>query len=158
MRAIIMAFIAATTLPLAPVPVLAQSGCAATETMRGGRNNYRPNAPVVENLGTGWTLTGVVREAGSCTPLPGVRIQVWAATDRGGERTPSNHGSVLTDADGRYTMPFSEIRPQGGQLHVHIAHDDPGHEPVFLRWVLARGDTEGMTVDINLAPSGPAES
>ncbi|MGB3245618.1 MAG: twin-arginine translocation signal domain-containing protein, partial [Sulfitobacter sp.] len=34
---------------------------AATQTMRGGSNNYRPNAPFVESLGAGFIVSGVVR-------------------------------------------------------------------------------------------------
>jgi hypothetical protein len=131
----------------------AAGACPATESMRGGANNYRPNAPVVENLGTGWTVTGTVREAGTCTPIKGVRVQVWSATERGGEREPSNRGSVITDANGVYTMEISEVRPQFGQPHIHIAHDDPGYETLFLRPVLGAGDDQGMTVDFVLSPT-----
>lgn len=155
MRSITAAALALSALQTVsfPAPAQAQAQCAATETMRGGRNNYRANAPLVENLGTGWQVSGIVREAGSCAPIAGIRVQVWSATDRGGEREPSNHGSVLTDADGRYVMQVSEIRPMGGQLHIHVAFDDPGYEPLFLRPVLGRGDTEEMTVDFVLQPT-----
>ena len=38
----------------------------ATETMRGGANNYRPGAPVVDRIGGGgFWMTGSVRRAGS---------------------------------------------------------------------------------------------
>lgn len=73
---------------------------APTQTMRGGSNNYRPNAPIVEALGSGFLMSGLVRDAGTGAPLSGVRIQIWAATTLGGEREPRNHGSVLTRADG----------------------------------------------------------
>ena len=73
-------------------PALAQS-FAPTRTMRGGSNNYSPNAPLVESLGTGFVMSGVVRQAGTGKPLEGVRIQIWAATTIGGEREPRNHGS-----------------------------------------------------------------
>lgn len=153
MRPIMTAIMALATVQITAPPALAQTTCTATETMRGGANNYRPRAPLVENLGTGWKVSGVVRAAGSCAPIAGVRVQVWSATDRGGEREPSNHGSVLTNAEGRYTMEISEIRPQGGQLHIHVAYDDPGYEPLFLRPVLGRGDTEEMMVDFVLQPT-----
>lgn len=153
MRPITAAAMALSLLQVTSFPALAETQCPATQTMRGGANNYKPGAPLVQNLGTGWQVSGVVREAGSCAPLPGIRVQVWSATDRGGEREPSNHGSVMTDANGRYVMQISEIRPMGGQLHIHVAYDDPGYERLFLRPVLGSGDRKAMTVDFVLQPT-----
>jgi protocatechuate 3,4-dioxygenase beta subunit len=141
-------------LPRNLLPANAQSGAlAATETMRGGANNYIPGAPMVDNLGTGFTASGIVREAGSGKPLRNLRIQIWAATERGGEREPSNRGSVVTDANGRYRLDISPIVPQFGQPHIHIAYDDPGFATLFLRPVLNSRHDKSMTVDFVLAPT-----
>lgn len=128
-------------------------GHAPTQTMPGGANNYMPGAPLVENLGTGFTASGLVRKAGSGEPLRNVRIQIWAATDRGGEREPSNRGSVMTDASGRYRLDISPIVPQFGQPHIHIAYDDPGFATLFLRPVLNSRHDKSMAVDFVLAPA-----
>ena len=50
------------------VPARAK-GLAPTRTMRGGANNYLPNAPIVERIGNGgFWMTGTVRRAGRrCT-------------------------------------------------------------------------------------------
>ena len=61
-------------------PAHAQTSIAATESMRGGSNNYSPNAPLVDNLGQGFLVHGTVRQAGAGEPLGNVRIQIWAAT------------------------------------------------------------------------------
>ena len=62
------------------VPARAQ-GVAPTPTMRGGANNYRPGAPIVERIGGGgFWMTGTVRRAGDGMPLQGIRIQIWAHT------------------------------------------------------------------------------
>ena len=148
----------AAALVCAALPAAAQEACLATKTMRGGANNYSPNAPIVDNLGTGWTVSGTVREAGTCRPIVGARVQVWSATERGGEREPSNRGPVLTDAEGRYVMEISEVRPQFGQPHIHIAYDDPGYETLFLRPVLGSGHEEEMTVDFILQPGPGADA
>lgn len=145
-------------LPVAAPALAAEGACPATESMRGGRNNYRPNAPIVDNLGVGWQVSGTVRVAGTCAPIAGARVQVWSATDRGGEREPSNHGSVLTDAQGRYVMAISEVRPNFGQLHIHVAFDDPGYDALFLRPVLGPGDSAAMTVDFVLSPDGGSDA
>ncbi|SEG05133.1 twin-arginine translocation pathway signal [Bosea lathyri] len=126
-----------------------------TEAMAGGANNYEPNAPLVENLGTGFVVSGLVRKAGNGEPLRNVRVQIWAATERGGERVPSNRGSVMTDDQGRYRLETSPIVPQFGQPHIHIAYDDPGFATLFLRPVLNSRHDKTMNVDFVLAPASP---
>ena len=52
------------------VPARAQS-LAPTPTMRGGANNYRPGAPLVERIGGGgFWMSGTVRRAGDGAPRP----------------------------------------------------------------------------------------
>ena len=85
-------------------PAQAQ-GLAPTPTMRGGANNYRPGAPIVERIGAGgFWMTGTVRRAGDGAPLPGQRIQIWAHTTEGHERDPHSHGATLTDANGVFRL------------------------------------------------------
>lgn len=129
------------------------SGVAPTQTMAGGSNNYIPGAPLVENLGTGFVVSGIVRRAGDGAPMPNLRIQIWAATDRGGEREPTNRGSVVTGPDGRYRLETSPIVPNFGQPHVHIAYDDPGFATLFLRPVLGSRHDKSITADFALAPA-----
>ncbi|MCX8996650.1 twin-arginine translocation pathway signal [Rhizobiaceae bacterium BDR2-2] len=149
-----LAFSPVLALPGPPAFAQNASGCAATETMRGGRNNYIANAPAVENLGTGFVVSGTVREAGTCAPLANVRVQIWTATERGGEREPTNRGSVMTDAQGNFRLETSPIVPQFGQAHIHVAFDDPGYETLFLRPVLQSRNDTSIVVDFNLAPTG----
>ena len=133
-------------------PAYAQS-FSPTQTMRGGSNNYRPNAPLVESLGTGFVMSGVVRKAGSGQPLSGVRIQIWAATTLGGEREPRNHGSVLTRADGSYALEMEQIVPNFGQPHAHLAYDDAAFRTVFLRPVMPSSRDTSLRADFNLLPA-----
>lgn len=131
----------------------ADTGLAPTETMRGGANNYRPNAPLVDSLGTGFEMSGTVRRAGDGAPLEAVRIQIWAATTRGGEREPSNHGSVLTDAQGNYRLEMAQIVPNFGQPHAHLAYDDAAFKTVFLRPVMPSASDTSLRADFVLAPA-----
>ena len=144
--------LAAASMVATPQLALAQS-FAATQTMRGGSNNYRPNAPLVESLGTGFIMHGTVRQAGNGTPLEGVRIQIWAATTIGGEREPRNHGSVLTKADGTYALEMEQIVPNFGQPHGHLAYDDPTYKTVFLRPVMPSASDTSLQADFNLTPA-----
>ena len=80
------------------VPAQAK-GVAPTASMRGGSNNYRPGAPIVDRIGGGgFWMSGTVRRAGDGAPLAGQRIQIWAHTTEGNERDQRSHGATLTDA------------------------------------------------------------
>ena len=95
-----------------------------TDTMRGGANNYRPGAPIVERIGGGGFVTmGTVRRAGDGAPLAGRRIQVWAHTTEGHERDERSHGATLTDMNGVFRIEMPQIVPAFGQPHGHLAYD-----------------------------------
>ncbi len=126
-------------------------GLTPTQSMRGGSNNYRPNAPLVERLGSGFWVTGTVRHAADGAPLKGVRIQIWAATTLGGERDPRNHGSVLTDASGNFRLEMEQIVPNFGQPHAHLAYDDGAFETVFLRPVMPSASDTSVSANFILA-------
>ncbi|SMC99036.1 twin-arginine translocation pathway signal [Primorskyibacter flagellatus] len=138
------------------IPARAQS-LAPSPTMRGGANNYRPGAPIVERIGGGgfWT-TGTVRRASDGAPLAGRRIQVWAHTTEGHERDARSHGAVLTDADGVFRIEMPQIVPAFGQPHGHLAYDtdydDGSFETVFLRPVMARASDTSLHVEFVLRP------
>lgn len=134
-------------------PAQAKSAFAPTQTMRGGANNYAPNAPMVDNLGRGFVMSGTVKRAGDGRPLSGVRIQIWAATARGGEREPSNHGSVLTDEKGVYRLEMSQIVPNFGQPHGHLAYDDDDFQTVFLRPVMSSRKDTSLQAHFVLEPA-----
>lgn len=143
----------ATSLIRGPVSPARAAGLAPTPSMRGGANNYSPGAPLVDNLGRGFEVTGTVRRAGAGEPLSGVRIQIWAATARGGEREPSNHGSVLTDANGNFRLEMIQIVPNFGQPHAHLAYDDGTFQTVFLRPVMGSASDTSVSADFVLAPA-----
>jgi hypothetical protein len=123
--------------------------------MAGGRNNYFPNAPLVPNLGKGFVVAGTVLDTGG-EPVGNTRIQIWLNTARGGEREPSNRGSVMTDALGKYRLETSPVSPVFGQPHVHIAYDDGKYDTLFLRPVLKSERDPSITVDFVLGPTAAA--
>ncbi|MGB3406157.1 MAG: twin-arginine translocation pathway signal [Jannaschia sp.] len=135
------------------VPARAQ-GLAPTPTMRGGANNYRPGAPIVERIGGGgFLMTGTVRRAGDGAPLAGQRIQVWAHTTEGHERDPESHGATLTDANGVFRLDMPQIVPAFGQPHGHLAYDSGDFETVFLRPVMSSPADTSLNVDFVLRPA-----
>ena len=138
------------TLPLLPARA---AGLAPTPTMRGGANNYRPGAPIVERIGGGgFWMTGTVRRAGDGAPLEGQRIQIWAHTTEGHERDAHSHGATLTNAAGEFRLEMPQIVPAFGQAHGHLAYDSGTYETVFLRPLLAAPTDTTMHVDFVLQP------
>ena len=143
---------AATGLSGALVPASANS-ISPTASMRGGSNNYRPGAPVVERIGGGgFWMTGTVRRAGDGAPLPGQRIQIWAHTTEGHERDARSHGATLTDANGVFRLEMPQIVPAFGQPHGHLAYDSGEFETVFLRPVMPSARDTSLEAHFVLQP------
>ncbi len=133
-------------------------GLAPTPTMRGGANNYRPGAPIVERIGGGgFLMSGTVRRAGDGAPLQGIRIQIWAHTTEGHERDQRSHGATLTDADGAFRLEMPQIVPAFGQPHGHLAYDADydgnGFETVFLRPVMPSSSDTSLSAHFVLRPA-----
>jgi protocatechuate 3,4-dioxygenase beta subunit len=134
------------------LPARAQ-GLAPTPTMRGGSNNYRPGAPIVERIGGGgFWMSGTVRRAGDGAPLEGQRIQIWAHTTEGHERDPHSHGATLTDKDGQFRLEMPQIVPAFGQPHGHLAYDSGQFETVFLRPLMASAKDTRLEAHFVLRP------
>ncbi|MFK7837399.1 MAG: twin-arginine translocation pathway signal [Sulfitobacter sp.] len=130
------------------------AGLSPTPTMRGGSNNYIPDAPIVERIGGGgFWMTGSVRRAGDGAPLAGQRIQIWAHTTEGHERDPHSHGATLTDADGLFRLEMPQIVPAFGQAHGHLAYDSDEFETVFLRPIMARASDTTLAAHFVLQPA-----
>ena len=141
----------------APGLVAQAQDLAPTPTMRGGANNYRPGAPVVDRIGGGgFWMTGSVRRAGDGMPLSGMRIQIWAHTTEGHERDQRSHGATLTDADGSFRLEMPQIVPAFGQPHGHLAYDaeydDHNFETVFLRPVMPSASDTTLSAHFVLKP------
>ena len=130
-----------------PPPSEDERSCKATRSNPGGTNNYIPEAPAAESLGSGFVITGRVRAADGCKPLEDVRVQVWLATKTGGEQ--DNRASVRTDADGRYRIATAPTIAQFGEPNIHVGYDDEEFEPVFIRRVVDLDD-ERAVVNLNL--------
>lgn len=126
---------------------------APTPSMRGGSNNYRPGAPVVEKIGRGgFWMSGTVRRAGDGAPLAGQRIQIWAHTTEGYEQDPHSHGATLTDANGVFRLEMPQIVPAFGQPHGHLAYDSGAFETVFLRPVMSSAKNTSLEAHFVLKP------
>jgi hypothetical protein len=134
------------------VPARAQ-GLAPTRSMRGGSNNYRRGAPIVDRIGGGgFWMTGTVRRAGDGAPLAGQRIQLWAHTTEGQERDPQSHGATVTDSNGVFRLDIPQIVPAFGQPHGHLTYDSGDFETVFLRPVMPSAKDTSLKAHFVLQP------
>lgn len=116
--------------------------CRPTDSNPGGTNNYLPDAPELGSLGEGFQITGLVRSADGCRPLRDVRVQVWLATETGGEQ--DNRASVRTDSDGRFSIETAPTIPQFGEPNIHVGYDDGPYRPVFIRRVVDPDDSRAV--------------
>ena len=121
--------------------------CEATESNPGGNNNYIPDAPELESLGEGFVIEGFVRRSLRCERLEDVAVQVWLATETGGER--DNRATVRTDADGRYRIQTPPTVAQFGEPNIHVAYEGNEYRPVFIRRVVDLDDRRAV-VDLTL--------
>lgn len=129
-------------------------GLAATPSMRGGSNNYRPGAPIVDQIGGGgFWMTGTVRRASDGAPLANQRIQIWAHTTEGHERDPHSHGATLSDERGVFRLEMPQIVPAFGQPHGHLAYDDEDFDTVFLRPVMQSAKDKSLSAHFVLQPA-----
>ena len=134
------------------LPASAQD-LAPTRSMRGGSNNYRQGAPIVDRIGGGgFWMTGTVRRAGDGAPLAGQRIQIWAHTTEGHERDPHSHGATLTDKNGMFRLEMPQIVPAFGQPHGHLAYDSGDFETVFLRPLMRSAKETSLEAHFVLQP------
>jgi hypothetical protein len=135
------------------IPSARAQGLAPTSSMRGGSNNYRPGAPIVDRIGGGgFWMSGTVRRAGDGAPLAGQRIQIWAHTTEGYERDPQSHGATLTDENGVFRLEMPQIVPAFGQPHGHLAYDSGEFETVFLRPVMPSSSDTSLEAHFVLQP------
>lgn len=125
--------------------------CEATQSNPGGTNNYIADAPERSSLGSGFVITGVVRSSDGCRPLEDVRVQVWLATETGGEQ--DNRASVRTGPDGRYRIATAPTVPQFGEPNIHVGYEGGDYGSVFIRRVVDLDD-ERAVVDLTLAQRG----
>lgn len=88
---------------------------------------YRPNAPVRSTIGKGYVLQGVVRDASTCLPVAGARIEFWQA-GADGVYDDAHRATVYSDSNGRYRLETSFPPPYARRPpHIHILVDMRGY-------------------------------
>lgn len=102
---------------------------------------YRPNAPVRSKIGSGYLLEGVVRDASTCLPVSGVRIEFWQAGP-GGEYDDAHRATIFSDSKGRYQLETSFPPPYARRpSHIHILVDMRGYAGLITQHYPKVGST-----------------
>jgi protocatechuate 3,4-dioxygenase beta subunit len=124
--------IALAVVLLVTAPASAQRPCTPTPPDSLGPF-YTPNAPERASTGRGLAVSGVVRSAAGCAPVPGARIEWWSA-DGKGEYQDALRATQRADAEGRYR--YETVVPgryPGRPPHVHVRVSAPGHRTLVTQ-------------------------
>lgn len=134
----------------AATPVAAAKKCLPTPWDEIGPF-YRPGAPLRSKIGTGYVLSGTVRSAADCRPLPGARIEFWQAGPAG-VYDEAHRATIIADSRGRYRLetdvpvPYAQRPP-----HIHILVDLRGFAGLISQYYPKRTKKSG-TFDLVLSP------
>ena len=94
---------------------------------------YKADAPERARTGSGLVVSGSVRSATDCAPLPGARIEWWSADERG-EYRDELRATQHVDADGRFV--YETVPPgryPGRPPHLHVKVTAPRHTPLVTQ-------------------------
>ena len=102
-----------------PPAVAADYACAPTAPDSLGPF-YKPDAPVRSSVGDGYVLTGTVKSAADCSPIPGAALEFWLGNPRG-NYVDQHRATVMADGSGAYRCESN--RPPGYGYrppHIHV--------------------------------------
>jgi protocatechuate 3,4-dioxygenase beta subunit len=105
---------------------------------------YKPGAPVRDRVGEGYVLSGVVRAAGDCAPIPGARVEFWLAGPDG-NYDDAHRATLFADPQGAFRFesnfpPRYSFRPP----HIHIRVTAEGFRTLVTQHYPAAGKTAGI--------------
>lgn len=130
-------------------PAAGQSGsCAPTKPDMLGPF-YKPGAPERALTGHGLVISGTVRSAKGCGPVPAARLEWWSA-DAHGEYQDELRATQVTRADGAFRYEtVSPGRYPGRPPHVHVKISAPGHRTLVTQ-VYPRDGQHAIATDFVL--------
>ena len=110
---------------------------------------YKPDAPERAVTGHGLVVTGTVRSARGCAPLPGARLEWWSADTRG-EYQDELRATQRTGGDGAFR--YETVAPgryPGRPPHLHVKVTAPGHQTLVTQ-LYPRDGQRAITSDFVL--------
>lgn len=110
---------------------------------------YKANAPERSSTGQGLVISGRVRSATGCGPIPGSRLEWWAANSRG-EYDEAHRATERADDEGRYRYETDFPGPYPGRpIHLHVRVTAPGHRTLITQLYPSQGQAS-LAVDLVL--------
>lgn len=94
---------------------------------------YEPNAPLRTSVGEGYVLTGEVRSAPDCSPIPGARIELWLAGPDG-KYDDAHRATIISGQTGEYRF-ASNFPPKytNRPPHIHIRVSAEGYKTLVTQ-------------------------
>ena len=139
---LILVLLIVCLLILFPVVLLAraQTACASTAPDWEGPF-YRPGAPTRASTGRGLVVSGAVKSAGACAPIPAARIEWWQAGPSG-NYDDEHRGALQAADDGTYRFE-TDFPPAyfGRPPHIHVKVLAPGHRTLTIQLYPKAGQT-----------------
>jgi protocatechuate 3,4-dioxygenase beta subunit len=115
---------------------------------------YRPNAPLRSKIGSGYVLSGTVRSAAGCRPIPGARVEIWQVGPAGAY-DDAHRATIVADRKGRYRLETDFPPPYLNRpSHIHILVDAGGFAGLVTQHYPRRG-AKRATLDLVLEPEAP---
>ncbi|TLD43155.1 MAG: Catechol 1,2-dioxygenase 1 [Candidatus Jettenia ecosi] len=112
---------------------------------------YEPNAPERVTVGKGHVLSGVVRSSKDCSPLEGVRIELWLAGPDG-KYNDNYRATMFSKKTGEYKFESHFPPPYSGRpSHIHIKVEAKGYHPLITQFYPLQGQLESK-FDLVLIP------
>ena len=112
---------------------------------------YRPGVPLSSKVGSGYLLTGTVRSAIDCAPIPSPLIELWQ-TGPNGRYDDAHRAAIITDQSGEYRF---ETDVPGAYFtrpaHIHIKVTANGYRSLTTQHYLKKGTTHAL-FDLVLVP------
>lgn len=105
---------------------------------------YTPGAPVRDRVGEGYVLSGVVRSADGCLPIPGAQIDFWLAGPDG-DYGDAYRAVVFAAPDGSYRFESHFPPPYSGRpSHIHLAVYAGGYQTLVTQHYPEQGVTQAV--------------
>jgi protocatechuate 3,4-dioxygenase beta subunit len=132
-------------------PTAAGDTCAPTAPDSEGPF-YKPDAPRRSSVGRGYLLTGTVKSAVDCAPVPQAEIEFWLANPAG-VYDDRHRAAVVADASGVYRFESSRPPNYGGRPpHIHMRITAAGFKPLVTQHYPVVGASEAR-FDVVLTPA-----
>jgi hypothetical protein len=130
---------------------LAAAGCMATQGNM-PQEGFQEVFPQRSVVGSGYVLSGVVRDAITCLPIANAQVFFWM-TNTQGEYDDEHEGMLYTNQQGAYQITSDPPGRYGPEAHVHLFVSAPNYQGLETAWSLSDGDGTGSdTFEIVLRP------